>query len=215
MGSGPQALGPAATLLLIRHAVTPLNEQNRIQAWDDVDINLVRGQEDTLKTAQYLQGAPIFEIVTSDLARAEQTGEVLANQMFVPISSDRNLRPWDLGKLAAMRFADIQADVDYYIEHSSKQIPGGERFNDFIERWHEGLQGLVARAMQSPTGAIAAVTHSRNIEATRYLLSGSKDSKSMAKANSVPPSGVMALRIQDGRLREIPFRNDHLSKEDE
>lgn len=204
----------APTILLIRHAVTPLNEQHRIRAYSDVDIDPGKGRDDTLKTAQALQHVPVSEIVTSDLTRAEQTGQILANQWFVPQSSERNLRPWDLGEFTGMKFDDIKDDMNHYIDNPSKKVPGGEPFNAFLDRWKEGLAGLAARAQQSPTGVIAAVTHSRNIEATRFLMSGSKDTSDLAKANSVPPSGVMPLQIHNGTFTEVPYPNDHLSKDD-
>lgn len=204
----------APTILLIRHAITPLNEQHRIRGWSDVDIDPGRGRDDTLKTAQALQHVPVSEIVHSDLSRAEQTSQILANQWFVPQSSDRNLRPWDLGEMTGMKFDDIKDEMNDHVEHPNKVVPGGERFNDFLDRWKDGLAGLAARAQQSPTGVVAGVTHSRNIEATRYLLSGSKDTSSLVSANTVPPSGVLALQIRNGSLSEIPFENEHLTKDE-
>lgn len=201
------------TILLVRHAVTPLNEQKRIRAWSDVDIDPDKGRDATLRTAQRLAGTNVSEIVTSDLTRAEQTGQILANQLYAPISNDRNLRPWNLGQFEGMKFDEVKDDLAHYIDNPSKKVPGGEPFNAFLDRWREGLQGLVSKAMTSDTGVVAGVTHSRNVEATRYLLSGSKDTKSLATANTVPPSGVMALSVQDGNLREIPFGNEHLEKE--
>jgi broad specificity phosphatase PhoE len=204
---------PDPTILLIRHAITKLNEQKRIRAWSDVDIDPGKGRDDTLKTAARLQNLPISEIVTSDLTRAEQTGQILANQLFVPTSSDRNLRPWNLGKFEGSKFDEVKDDMNHYIEHPNKEVPGGEKFNDFLARWQEGLQGLVSKAMNSDTGVIAGVTHSRNIEATRYMLSGSKDTEALVKANTVPPSGVMALQVSNGAIHEVPFANEHLEKE--
>ena len=217
-GQQPQAADGGAsgspTVLLVRHAVTPLNEQQRIRAWSDVDIDPGKGRDATLKTAQALGHIPISEIVTSDLTRAEQTGQILANQWVTPISSDRALRPWNLGQFEGMKFDEVKDDMNHYIENPSKKVPGGEAFNEFLGRWREGLQGLVSKAMDSPTGVIAGVTHSRNIEATRYLLSGSKNTDQLVKANTVPPSGVMALQIQNGAIREVPFGNQHLEKEE-
>lgn len=201
------------TILLIRHAITPLNEQHRIRAWADVDIDQDKGRDDTLKTAQQLQHLPISEIVSSDLTRAEQTSQILANQWFVPVSQDRSLRPWDLGKFMGMKFDDVKSEMERYIDNPRKTVPGGEKFQDFLDRWKDGLAGLAARAMQSPTGMIAAVTHSRNIEATRWMMQGSTDTRQLAKADTVPPSGVMALQIQNGKLSEVPFENSHLEKE--
>lgn len=213
--AAPGGASNAPTILLIRHAITPLNEQQRIRAWSDVDIDPGRGRDDTLKTAQALQHIPISEIVTSDLTRAEQTGQILANQWFVPISSERNLRPWNLGQFEGMKYDEVKDDMNSYVKNSSKKTPGGEAFNDFIGRWKDGLAGLADRAMNSPTGVIAAVTHSRNIEATRYLLSGSKNTEELVKANSVPPSGVLPIQIQNGNFVELPYPNDHLSKDDQ
>lgn len=204
----------APTVLLMRHATTALNEQHRIRAWADVDIDPGRGRDDTLKTAQLLQGIPVSEIVTSDLTRAEQTSQIIGNQIFAPISQDRNLRPWDLGKFMGLKFDEVKSELAQYVEHPNKVVPGGEPFNSFLDRWKQGLASLVARAQESPTGVVLGVTHSRNVEAVRWMMTGGKDTKSLVEAKTVPPSGIMALQVQGGKLTEVPFDNEHLTKEE-
>jgi broad specificity phosphatase PhoE len=198
-------------ILLIRHGETDLNQEQRIRGWADVDLS-DRGIQDTQKTAQHLQNEGISEIVTSDLSRSEQTGHILQSNLFVPTDSDRNLRPWDLGKFTGLKLDDIRSEMNRYVESPQKKVPGGESFNDFQNRWTTGLQTLAARAMQSETGTIAAVTHSRNIELTRAMLAGHKDTKTLVSANTVPPSGVMHLAIQNGSIHEEPFDNSHLQQ---
>lgn len=204
---------PAARILLVRHGETALNEEKRIRGWLDVDLS-DKGRADSNKTGAVLQQHQPSEILTSDLTRAEQTGQILQQHLQVPMDNSRDLRPWDLGKFTGLKFDDIHDEMNRYIANPKKAVPGGESFNDFLERWRGGLQDLAGRAMQSPTGTVAAVTHSRNIEATRYMLSGEKDVNSLATANTVPPSGVMQLSIQNGKVSEAPFDNSHLTKDE-
>lgn len=211
MGAGSNPGPLQGTILLVRHGETELNKEQRIRGWSDVELDEA-GRLKATKTAQKLSAFPISQIVTSDLTRSEQTASILANNLFVPVEQSRELRPWDLGQYTQMKLSEISDKMHHYIENPRKKVPGGEAFRDFLERWKSGLQGLVARAVQTPTHAVIGVTHSRNIEATKFLLSG--DKSKLVIANSVPPGGVMALQIRGGRLFEVPFENSHLEKDE-
>lgn len=200
------------TVLLIRHAETELNEEKRLRSWVDVDIS-EKGRQETMQTAQALGNVPVSQIFHSDLSRAEQTSEILANQFFVPNTPMRELRPWDVGKYSQFKLEEVQDELNSYIKNPRKKIPGGESFGDFEARWREGFQNLVAHAMQGQV--VAGVTHSRNIATTEsWLRGGEHDPKHILNADSVPPSGVMAITVQDGRLIQIPFGNEHLQKDE-
>ena len=211
-GAGEGPSGPLqGTIFLVRHGETELNTENRIRGWSDVDLD-EKGAQGVAQTGQLLSNLPISQIVTSDLSRSEQSSHILANHLFVPVEPSRELRPWDLGKYTQMKLSEVSDVMTKHINNPQKKVEGGESFGDFLGRWKSGLQGLVARALQDPSKAVIGVTHSRNIEATRYFLDGKKDT--LVKANTVPPSGVMALQIRGGRLHEVPFANSHLEKDE-
>jgi broad specificity phosphatase PhoE len=197
----------------MRHATTDANGDNRVRSIADMDIN-DEGRQDAMRTAQQLSGIPISEIVTGDLSRTEQTAQILGNQFFAPVSTSRNLREWDMGKFIGEKFGDVKDELTGYIKNPRKRIPGGEAYQQFSDRWREGLGDLVSRAMQGQ-GAVVGVTHSKNLELTRQWISGEKDHEKLNKADSIPPAGVMALQIRDGKLVQIPFGNEHLVKESE
>lgn len=207
-----QSQGNFPTVLLIRHGETDLNKSNRVRGWADVDVS-EKGRADTLRTASALSNLPVSEVVSSDLTRAEQTAEVLGNQWFAPVESNRGLRDWNYGEYTGMKLSDVKDDLEGHVKAPNSKVPGGESFGEFENRWRSGFQDLVQRAMSSPSGVVAGVTHSRNIATLEAWLSGKKDPKALIQASSVPPSGVMALSIQNGRIVQIPYDNGHLQKD--
>ena len=211
--AGGQGVGQSQPLLLLaRHGETDANDENRVRSWSDPDIN-EKGRQQILATAQKLQGLPISEILTSDLSRTEQTGQILANQFFAPLDSSRNLRDWNLGEFIGLKTKDVQDEVEGYIRKPNKKVPGGESFNDFTNRWREGLQDLVSRTMANQAPVIGVV-HSKNIEVLRQWLAGTNDPTKHFQADTVPPGGVMALAVQNGKLTQVPFSNEHLVKDE-
>jgi len=198
------------TILLVRHGETDLNREKRVRGWADVDLS-EKGRADTLKTAQSLNGLQVSRIYTSDLGRAEQTAEVLANQLFVPVQPTRALRDWNYGEYTGMKLDEVRSQLEDLVDNPRKKAPGGESFGAFENRWKDGLHGLVQDALQN--GIVVAVTHSRNIAVTESWLKGERNAKDMIQAASVPPSGVMALQVKDGRLVQMPFDNQHLERD--
>jgi len=160
-----------------------------------------------------MQGLPIRQIVTSDLSRTEQTGQIYANQFFVPQESSRLLRDWNLGEYIGLKAGEVQDEVESYIRNPRKKVPGGESFQEFTDRWRAGLQDLVSRAMHDQ-GSVVGVVHSKNIEVTRQWLAGTNDPSKHFSADSVPPGGVMALGLHNGSLVQVPFSNQHLEKDE-
>ena len=79
-------------LLLVRHGQTAWNALGRLQGHTDIPLDEVgRGQARALADA--IDDAGVTEIFTSDLARARQTGEIVAAALGLPAPSlDPDLR---------------------------------------------------------------------------------------------------------------------------
>jgi broad specificity phosphatase PhoE len=185
-------------VLLVRHALTDLNSEDRIRSIADVDISEA-GRRQTLATARQLKPLGIKKIFCSDLSRAEQTAEILANQLFVEVESTRLLRDWDMGELIGEKSEEVRDDVHFYIENPRKRVPGGEPYGEFEKRAGDALRFIVAQSKRfSP---IIAVTHSKIIEWIRCKVEGTaRDASKLEASKSVDPSGILALKVQNGRI---------------
>lgn len=194
------------TVILIRHGETALNKERRIRAWMDVEIDPA-ARHVIARTASRLDLLPLANpIFSSDLRRARQTAEIVANETLLEIVFDGRMRPWNVGELSGQKIEEIAPIMERYIAHPNKQIPGGESFQEFLSRWKDVFQELITKAVRNPREIIVAVTHSRNIEATRFFVTG--DRRQLVSANSVPPGCAISWQVVDGKLREIPLGGD-------
>ncbi|MDA0709003.1 MAG: histidine phosphatase family protein, partial [bacterium] len=117
-------------LLLIRHGETDWNATGRIQGHQCVPLN-TRGLRQAQAVADRLKQESFGAILSSDLKRALQTAEAIAERTHHPVETDARLREWDLGVLAGLTRA--QAETRYpeawaiYTESRVEDpIPDGE-----------------------------------------------------------------------------------------
>jgi len=189
------------TLILVRHGETALNTERRIRGWMDVHIN-----EDTkaviARTASRLSLFPLHNpLVSSDLTRAKETAEIIADDNFLEIELDERWRPWDVGFMTGMKLEEVIPAMNRYIDNPREEVPGGESFNKFFLRVKDAFREEVAAVVAQPEEVRVVVTHSRNIEAVRYFVTG--DKKTLVQANSVAPGCATSWQIISGKLVEI------------
>ena len=85
---------------IFRHGQTVWNAEGRPQGQHEYPVPLtMEGREQAQKLADKLKDKKIKLIVSSDLLRAQQTGEIVAQALGVPLEFDRRLREVDYGIL--------------------------------------------------------------------------------------------------------------------
>ena len=85
---------------IFRHGQTIWNAEGRPQGQHEYPVPLTMdGREQAQKLAEKLQDKKIKLIISSDLLRAQQTGEIVAQALNVPVKLDRRLREVDYGIL--------------------------------------------------------------------------------------------------------------------
>ncbi len=151
-------------LILVRHGETDWNRELRFQGQVDIPLNAT-GREQAARVSRRLANAAIDRVVSSDLSRARQTAEPLAELLARrgapdPIESPL-LREQSFGLVDGMSVDDIKRqhpaawnewigfDADWAFDN-------GESTRRFHARVLQGLQELVnAHAGQT----LAVVTH--------------------------------------------------------
>ena len=80
---------------IVRHGETPWNAERRLQGHQDIPLNAL-GQRQARATARYLAGlhkeAPFHAVVSSDLQRAWQTADAIAQALVLPLRGEPALR---------------------------------------------------------------------------------------------------------------------------
>lgn len=149
-----------ADFVLIRHAESTWNADGRWQGHGDPPLSAL-GREQAVALARDLAGLPVAFVVTSDLARAIETGAPIAQALAVEAPRSPGLRELDVGSWTGLTRAQIaarDADALARFESGAQDAPagGGETRGELARRVRETLADL---ARHSIGGPIAVVTH--------------------------------------------------------
>ena len=117
----------ARRLVLWRHGQTLWNAENRHQGQIDIPLNDV-GREQARHAAQTLLAMKPTHVIASDLERAFETGQILADLAGVSLSTDERLRETFAGEWQGMTRDELVAKypADYAAWGGDSEIrPGG------------------------------------------------------------------------------------------
>ncbi len=96
-------------VLLWRHGQTDWNVINRFQGHSDIPLNDV-GRFQAQRSAQILAGMNPTAIISSDLGRARETAQALANLVGLPVTTDERLRETNGGLWEGKTGVENRAD---------------------------------------------------------------------------------------------------------
>jgi probable phosphoglycerate mutase len=163
---GPPRPQTAGTLWLVRHGQSGWNVAGRIQGQSPAAPGLTAtGREQAAEAARELaRRAPRANlIVASDLTRAAETAEIIADHLGLPIEFDSALREQSFGDLeghpafAAPAEGEATGDVlDAFWADPFRKPPGGESVAGMYDRVHRALDRIAAA---HPGADLIIVTH--------------------------------------------------------
>jgi broad specificity phosphatase PhoE len=159
------------TIFMVRHGDTKLNSGHnspeKFRGHKDVPLS-EEGIQEGKDTAEDLSKYPIREVYSSDLSRAADTAQMIADAQDgdCEVEIDEALRPWDLGELTAKPVKDGLPLLKQYAQTPNKAIPGGESLNTFKERYLTKLDEIMEEVEQEG-GMVAVVTHTRDMQITK------------------------------------------------
>jgi len=135
-------------LIFVRHGETLHNAERRFQGQSHVPLSEA-GRAQAQAAAEALRDEPITHIFTSDLRRARETAEAIANEHDLTIVPDERLREFDFGAWEGMTWAEIVDLSPELLDHAPTQPrhylpPGGESFEDVVARVRAFLEQLRA-----------------------------------------------------------------------
>lgn len=129
---------PDLQLILIRHGETEWNRKRRYQGQKDVKLN-ARGREQAQLAARHLEKEDIDVIYSSDLSRAKDTAELIADKQGMQVRELEGLRELDFGAWEGKDYQTIiEKDENRYRDwlHNPGEVtpPDGEEMSHFQER---------------------------------------------------------------------------------
>lgn len=147
-------------ILAIRHGETAWNVDTRIQGQLDIGLNDL-GRRQARQAAMQLADEALDAIYSSDLQRAHDTAQALAQRSGLTVQADAGLRERRFGVFEGKTFAEIDAQhpelaLRWKRREPDFGAPGGETLIEFYERCVTTATRLAA-AHAGQT--IALVTH--------------------------------------------------------
>jgi len=144
-------------LCIVRHGETAWNAEHRVQGQLDIPLNDF-GLKQAQAVGAALKGERFDAIYSSDLMRARQTAQPIAEALSMKVLADRNLRERHYGIFERLTYAEVkQKFPEDYARFEARDpeyaFRTGERLQDFYDRsiavisriakQHEGQHVLV------------------------------------------------------------------------
>ena len=124
-------------LMLVRHGETDWNVQRRYQGQTDVPLSDV-GRRQAELTAERLAEQNIDAIYASDLKRAWETAQIIADKNGLKVSPEPCLRELKFGVLEGLTFDEAESRypemIAAWLEDYSNTPEGAETINSFNTR---------------------------------------------------------------------------------
>lgn len=149
-----------ADLLLVRHGRTAWNESGRFQGQADVALDEV-GIMQAKQVASVLAGAEPARLWTSDLARATQTAQRIAEATDLVAEPDRRLREFDVGERTGLTAAEFAARYperhrSWGLGEDQHLVRGEESIREVRERVEPALREMLEAVSPEQAGIVVA-----------------------------------------------------------
>jgi 2,3-bisphosphoglycerate-dependent phosphoglycerate mutase len=147
-------------LFLFRHGETDWNREGRLQGHTDVPLNDTGiGQARLL--GERLRPHRLETVMSSDLARARTTAEIVATALGIPLWTDDGLRETNVGAAEGLLWAEAKTRfgeglTERWYSHGDTAFPGGETG---LATRSRGLAALRRFALAHPYRRIGVSTH--------------------------------------------------------
>jgi probable phosphoglycerate mutase len=145
------------TLLLVRHGETDWNAEGRLQGHTDRPLN-EHGRRQARALAEKLADQEIAAVYSSNLARALETAEIVAERLGLPVSVDADLREKNWGTWEGLTPSERER-VAY----------AGETTDEHRERTLRAVQRI---ADGNPGGRVVVVTHGGSVRRVQAAVLG-------------------------------------------
>jgi probable phosphoglycerate mutase len=192
-----------ATLILVRHGETDWNRERRWQGHADTPLNET-GREQARALARALNGEAIAAVYSSDLRRARETAEIVADGRGLPVLVDRRLREIDFGEWEGLRTVEIHERYPEFMAAwpptDGRPFPGGETYGAMGARVVAAL-GEIAR--RHPDEDVVVVLHGGPILGALAHAAGIPYPEQRRLREHLANCDVVRMAVQDGSFTPI------------
>lgn len=194
----------ATSMWVMRHGSTKVNSQSpikdHVKGMADLPLS-PEGEKAAHEAGKALQGSGITSIVTSQMKRSVQTGQIVASYLpGAKLASSKLLNPWDVGGLTGQSYAKVKDQLSRLQKNPSEAPPAGklpgEPYQAFLDRYKEALPKMLEHAQGNKTLFVA---HSRHLLALDGIMKGNGTDGTQVR-DVTPPGTVLKLTVGTGEL---------------
>lgn len=160
--------GAAPSLLESRHADTIHDEQGIVSGPNDKELS-PDGKRDANDLAEDVKDKGVKKVVSSDLERAKETAQAVANKTGATVEHRPELRTWGIGDFDGTKDADFKPIQKWFVDHPDEMEYKGdvesekgkkvkETFNQYKDRIIQARTSLE----KEPPGTML-INHSNNM----------------------------------------------------
>jgi broad specificity phosphatase PhoE len=146
------------TLFIARHGESDWNRESRLQG--QVDRPLTdRGRNQAAALMTQLVDAKLAAVYSSDLCRARETAETVAEQKGLEVECLATLRETDIGSWAGLTYSDVARRYPDGFEiwkAGGQGWAGGEAYTDVARRVQTAIASI---SMRHPAEQVLVVSH--------------------------------------------------------
>jgi alpha-ribazole phosphatase len=159
-----EARGGSRRLWLVRHGSTLWNKHQRFCGHSDIPL-APEGRAQAHWLAECLAAAPISALYSSDLLRARETAEIIAEARSQPlqVKIQAGWREIDFGAWEGLTYAEIVAQfpahLGFFSDPENCSPPGGESLAHLCQRVLTALAQTVEGDGRAEDGDVVIVSH--------------------------------------------------------
>ena len=192
-----------ATIHLVRHGETDWNRELRWQGQLDPPLN-DRGREQARALAAAVAGRAYAAVYASDLRRAAETAQIIAEQLDLRVELDARLREIDVGSWAGFTLAELEGRVPEAVaawqENGQDGWEEGESHAQMAARVLQAIRAIAARHGGED---VLVVSHGGPIRALKALAAGVEYPRDRRAIRDTDNCELCAIVIKDGAVRGI------------
>jgi probable phosphoglycerate mutase len=185
------------TILLARHGQTDWNLDRRWQGHADRPLNET-GRAESRALASSLAGSGLEALFSSDLARARETAEIVAEVLGLEVQIEPGLREVDVGEWSGLTPAEVAAQFPDGYRRRAEGGTGWEHGELFEAMSARVVGSVLSLAAGHPEGRVLVVTHGGSLRAL-WAAAGGEHSAWVNAGNC----DVDEVDVERGQMRWI------------
>ena len=152
-------------IILIRHGQSKGNSTNTVQGHLDEGLSKL-GEKQPRELSEHFKVGDLNAIYSSDLGRAFQTAEPMAQKLGLAIETEQDLREADFGLWEGLTYNEVKEKypTEYFAWHKNYYIrpPWFESFDSHSKRIRRSMEKILKK--HNLSDSIAVLTHGGSIK---------------------------------------------------